>query len=353
MKLFNFVGIAVLCLSFTSIQAQDLKDLRAKPDTVISVQKEQPLNIKTIRPVIPKLDLEVDYWKHWTKFGINLNQASFNDNWKGGGVGSIAVGLNANHKSDYTRDNFNFVTEVDLRYGKIKNNNNIAKKNNDRIFWDNKLSYKLSANWALFTSVTFESQFDAGYKYKTENGKDTIDYIENAFMAPAYLTESFGLEYKPSNEFSLRFGTGTARQTFILDERVKPRSIQGFYDKYGYYLLPNMNKPEASDNARKGTGERFGVKEDRTFANALAFQLTANLDKNFTDKLNVKARYNLFADYEKISDPTHRMDVTVTAKVSRVINVNLNGIMIYDPDVISRVQLSQSLAMGIVYSLPK
>ncbi|WP_294185645.1 DUF3078 domain-containing protein [uncultured Sphingobacterium sp.] len=345
MKLFNFVGMAMLCLSITGLKAQDLKDLRAKPDTVISVQKDQPLNIKTIRPVVPKLNLEVDYWKHWTKFGINLNQASFNDNWKGGGVGSIAVGLNANHKSDYTRDNFNFVTEVDLRYGKIKNTNNIAKKNNDRIFWDNKLSYKLSANWALFTSVTFESQFDAGYKYKTVNGRDTIDYIENAFMAPAYLTESFGLEYKPSNEFSLRFGTGTARQTFILDDRVRPRSGEGFFAKYGYYRDPN--------NPSVGTGERFGVKEDRTFANALAFQLTANLDKNFTDKLNVKARYNLFADYEKLSDPTHRLDVTVTAKVTRVINVNLNGIMIYDPDVISKVQLSQSLAMGIVYSLPK
>jgi hypothetical protein len=353
MKLFKFVGIAVLCLSYTSMKAQDLKDLRAKPDTVISVEKEQPLNIKTIRPVVPKLNLEVDYWKHWTKFGINLNQASFNDHWKGGGVGSIAVGLNANHKSDYTRDNFNFVTEIDLRYGKIKNNNNIAKKNNDRIFWDNKLSYKLSTNWALFTSVTFESQFDAGYKYKTVDGKDTIDYIENAFMAPAYLTESFGLEYKPSNEFSLRFGTGTARQTFILDERVKPRSIEGFYQKYGYYLLPDPSKPEGEGNLRKGTGERFGVKEDRSFANALAFQLTGNLDKNFTDKLNVKARYNLFADYEKTSDPTHRLDVTITAKVTRVINVNLNGIMIYDPDVISRVQLSQSLAMGIVFSMPK
>jgi len=114
-----------------------------------------------------------------------------------------------------------------------------------------------------------------------------------------------------------------------------------------------MSKPEGDNNQRKGTGERFGVKEDRTFANALAFQLTGNLDKNFTDKLNVKARYNLFADYEKLSDPTHRLDVTVTAKVTRVINVNLNGIMIYDPDVISKVQLSQSLAMGIVYSLPK
>ncbi|MNL45036.1 hypothetical protein D3C87_1676510 [compost metagenome] len=77
------------------------------------------------------------------------------------------------------------------------------------------------------------------------------------------------------------------------------------------------------------------------------------MDKNFTDRLNVKARYNLFANYKKLNDPSHRLDVTVTAKVSRAINVNLNGIMVYDSDVISRVQLSESLALGLVYKLPR
>jgi Protein of unknown function (DUF3078). len=346
MKLFNFVGIAMLCLSMTSLKAQDLKDLRAKPDTVISVQREQPLNIKTIRPVVPKLNLEVDYWKHWSSFGINMNQASFNDSWQGGGVGSIAVGLNLHHKSDYTKDNFNFVTEADLKYGKLKNNNNIAKKNNDRIYWDNKLSYKLSTNWALYTALTYESQFDEGYSYgKAADGRDSITGVVSAFMSPASLTESLGLEYKPNNEFSLRFGTGTARQTFILDERVKPRTAEGFYQKYGYYY-------NDSDHS-KGTGERYGVEEGKSFKNALAVQLTAFLNKNFTDKLNVNARYNLFANYEKFTDPTHRLDLTITAKVTRVINVNLSGVALYDTDQISKLQLSESIAMGFVYSLPK
>lgn len=36
-------------------------------------------------------------------------------------------------------------------------------------------------------------------------------------MAPGYITESVGIEYTPDKTFSLRFGTGTARQTLILD----------------------------------------------------------------------------------------------------------------------------------------
>ncbi|GEM63042.1 hypothetical protein SF1_10240 [Sphingobacterium faecium NBRC 15299] len=341
MKLQSLFALLILGVSCSTVRAQVLKDLRVKPDSVISENKQENVSLKNIRPIVPKLELEVDYWKHWTSFGVNINQAAFNDNWKGGGVGSTAVGLIANHKSDYTRDNFNFVTEVDLRYGKIKNKSQIAKKNNDRIFWDNKLSYKLSPKWALYTSLTFESQFDDGFKYKTENGRDTIDYIENAFMAPAYITESLGFEYKPSPSYSIRFGTGTARQTLILDNRIKPLTIEQYSQKY-----PDRT-PLEKDQVK------YGVDGGKTVQNDLAFQITGNMDKNFTDRLNVKARYNLFANYKKLNDPSHRLDVTVTAKVSRAINVNLNGIMVYDSDVISRVQLSESLALGLVYKLPR
>lgn len=341
MKLQSLFALLILGVSCSTVRAQVLKDLRVKPDSVISENKQENISLKNIRPVVPKLELQVDYWKHWTSFGVNINQAAFNGDWKGGGVGSTAVGLIANHKSDYTRDNFNFVTEIDLRYGKIKNNKQIAKKNNDRIFWDNKLSYKLSAKWALYTSLTFESQFDAGYKYKQVDGKDTIDYIENAFMAPAYITESLGFEYKPSASYSIRFGTGTARQTLILDNRIKPLTVEQYSQKY-----PDR-APIDKDQVR------YGVEGGKTVQNDLAFQITGNMDKNFTDKLNVKARYNLFANYKKVTDPSHRLDVTVTAKVSRAINVNLNGILVYDTDVISKVQLSESLALGLVYRLPR
>lgn len=342
MKLQSLFALLIIGLSCGTVSAQvNLKDLRVKPDSVISDNKQENISLKNIRPIVPKLELQVDYWKHWTSFGVNINQAAFNGDWKGGGVGSTAVGLIANHKSDYTKDNFNFVTEIDLRYGKIKNNKQIAKKNNDRIFWDNKLSYKLSSKWALYTSLTFESQFDAGYKYKQVDGKDTIDYIENAFMAPAYITESLGFEYKPSASYSIRFGTGTARQTLILDNRVKPLTVEQYSQKY-----PDR-EPIREDQVR------YGVEGGKTVQNDLAFQITGNMDKNFTDKLNVKARYNLFANYKKVTDPSHRLDVTVTAKVSRAINVNLNGILVYDTDVISKVQLSESLALGLVYRLPR
>ena len=113
-----------------------------------------------------------------------------------------------------------------LQYGKIKNKNQLQKKNNDRIFWDNKAALQLSKNWYFFGSVTFESQFDNGFSYA--GGTDgEVPTLISRFMSPGYLTESVGFEYKPSKYFSTRIGTGTARQTFVLglDDLLAAESI--------------------------------------------------------------------------------------------------------------------------------
>ena len=324
----TFVLILFVSLFGTHTFAQvNLKDLREKPDSkIVNADTIKENAIKQINVPIAKLGLEVNYWKHWTKFGLNANQASFSDNWNAGGVNSMSLMGLFWHKADYTRDRFNFVSELDLKYGKIQNKDQLAKKNNDRIFWDNKLSHKFSEKWALYFSFTFESQFDVGYKYGKVDGEDAIIDTISAFMAPGYFTESFGLEYKPDKTFSLRIGTGTARQTLILDNRIAPK---------------------------EGGSAVYGVEPGENFRNDLAFQITANLDRDLSKNLNLKARYNLFADYKKLSDPDNRLDLTLTAKITKLVNVTANGILVYDSDQSGKVQYNQGLALGILFSLPR
>ncbi len=321
----SFYFTLIILLGWTVVataQTYDIDELRHKPDSN-SLKVERPaLDVRPVTLPMSALDLRVIYWRHWSSFGINANQSTFSDNWTGGGVNSISVGLLLNHKSDYTRDNANFVTELMLQYGKQKNKKQQPRKNNDRIFWDNKLSLKVSKHWSLFTSVTFESQFDLGLTYASDG--TVADTISN-FMAPGYLTESLGIEYKPDNTFSLRIGTGTARQTFILDERLVPRN----------------------------GGTRFGVESDKNFRNDLAFQITANLDRNIARNVNLKSRYNMFANYEELGDPSHRLDATLSASVTRLINVTLSGVLLYDSRLHEDIQTTQTLALGLLYKLPR
>ncbi|MHB1178395.1 MAG: DUF3078 domain-containing protein, partial [Daejeonella sp.] len=63
------------------------------------------------------LDISVNYWRSLSSFGININQATFSDNWGGGGVNSLALGGLFTNKTDYTRGDKNFVSEILLQYG--------------------------------------------------------------------------------------------------------------------------------------------------------------------------------------------------------------------------------------------
>lgn len=325
-KISTICSLILMLGGFQAVaQEHDLNALREVPEKE-SLRIDTPsLVIVPVEIPSSSLDLEVDYWRHWTTFGINANQASFSDNWNGGGVNSISIGVLFNQKSEYAKDNKSFVTELDLKYGKVKNKDQLARKSNDRIFWDNKAAFKLSKNWSLFASLTLETQFDGGYQYGRDDlGQDVRQALISNFMAPGYLTESFGLEYKPDKTFSLRFGTGTARQTFILDDR----------------LVDELNP-------------RFGVDTGKNFRNELAFQLVANIDRNLSKNLNLKGRYAFFANYEDFKNASHRLDATLSAKVSRVINVSLSGVVLYDKNVDLAVQTSQTLALGIMYKFPR
>src|SRR5690606_29683352 len=141
------------CAALVDAQTYDIDGLRYKPDSN-SLKVEKPeLDIRPVTLPLSALVLKVSYWRHCSSCGTNANQSSFSDDWTGGGVNSISVGLLLNHKSDFTRDNTNFVTELMLQYGKQKNKDQQPRKNNDRMFWDNKLSLKVSNNWSLFMSL--------------------------------------------------------------------------------------------------------------------------------------------------------------------------------------------------------
>jgi len=283
-------------------------------------------SIQLIPVQIPDSDLKlkINYWRTWTSFGINMNQAAFSENWSGGGVNSIAFGAQTNYKTDYTKEDKNFVSEVILQYGKLKNKGQLQRKTNDRLYWDNKVALKLSKHWSFFGSLNFESQFDKGYSYKKNSSGDEIQTLISRFMAPGYVTESIGFEFKTAKSFWLRIGTGTARQTFVLDRDL--------------YLSNPKN---------------FGVTPGQIFRNELAFQVVTNFEKEIVSNLNLKSRYTLFANYEQLENIDHRLDVSLMAKVNKVINVTVAGIGVYDDDASTRLQASQQFSLGVMFKIPK
>jgi hypothetical protein len=67
-----------------------------------------------------KLDT-TSYWKKAFKTGLNINQASFSDNWKAGGVNSIGLTSFLNYKANYKKEKVSWDNEIGLSYGFVNN----------------------------------------------------------------------------------------------------------------------------------------------------------------------------------------------------------------------------------------
>ena len=284
--------------SFGSIYAQDV-DI---PDSLAAVLAD------------------TSYWNSEFSAGLNFNQSAFSTNWKSGGINSVAFGSIIAGKAFYAKDKFSWDNEMELLFGIINNKGDGTRKSNDRIFLDSKIGYKLSENWGTYFSLNYLTQFAKGYEYESGN-----QALISRFMAPGYLTSSIGFEYKPNDEFSLRIGPFSPRLTFVNDESL-------------YLNVP----------------ENYGVAIGNTLRTEwLAMQIFANWDKNLTETLNLKTRYQLFANYETLAWKTmdHRLDVTLTAKISNLINVTFTSINLYDIDQDPGIQYSQGLAFGILYKV--
>lgn len=265
-------------------------------------------------------------WKRDFKAGLNLNQASFSGNWKAGGVNSFGFNALLNYKARYKKDKDSWDNEIDLTYGMVNNAGQGYRKTVDRVFVDTKYGRSLSKTWDFAASLNFQSQFAKGYTYaKDTAGVERATMISSSF-APAFITAALGFEYHPTDYFKIRMSPVAPRVTLVKDvER---------------FVTPSTPTP-------------YGVEVGK-FARFewLAAQVIAEFNKDIVQNINLKWRYQMFANYETFQLKTidHRVDVNITAKVNKFINVNLGGILLYDYDQDPGAQWSQVFSLGVLYT---
>ncbi len=265
-------------------------------------------------------------WKKAFKLGLNLNQASFSSNWKGGGVNSIGFNSLLNYKANYKKDKHSWDNELDFLYGSINTSGLGYRKTLDRIFVDTKYGRMLSKHWDAVLSANFLSQFAPGYNFTTDAAGVTHSAIISDFLAPAFVTAGIGFEYHPTDYFKVRLSPFAPRATIVKDP--------------SRFVTPDNPKP-------------YGVDTTKTVRfEWLAFQMLAEFNKDIAKNMNLKWRYLMFANYQQLQGKKidHRVDLSLVAKVNRFVNVSLSGILVYDYDQDTKVQLSEAFSLGVLYT---
>ena len=276
---------------------------------------------QTAAPVAPPAAAPVDtsYWRTSLKAGVNLNEAVVSDNWKGGGATSLGLSTLFNGQAHYLRGPQTWDNEADLLYAGQYTRGQGYRKTNDRLWLDTKYGHHLSKKWNAFVSLNMLSQLARGYDYSGDAPR-----LVSSFLAPAYVTNAYGLEFRPSQRFTLRLSPFAPRLTIVRDLA-------------RFQALPT----DVVYGVNPGHHTRWEI---------LAAQLLATLDQPLGPNANLKARYLLFSNYGmfRLREVNQRLDVTITAKVYGLLSVNFQSTVLYQYDQDAGLQFSQGLGLGLL-----
>lgn len=246
-------------------------------------------------------------WTHGGIFQINLTQVSLT-NWAAGGFSSIAgiAQLNAfanRHKGVHVWDNsvaMAFGGQLQAAQGQSFSDSR-PLKTDDRIELNSKWGREIKKPWYFSALAQFKTQFTEGFDANNVR-------ISNLF-APAYLILGVGVDYRPSDNFSVFISPATMKLTVVNDKTL-----------WGGSTDPDLRV--------------FGVKNGSTteveLGGYVRFQYKHDLAKNIT----FLTRGDLFSNY--LRNPQN-VDVSWetlwTFKVNDRFAATLNTLLIYDDDV--------------------
>ena len=258
--------------------------------------------------------------KNWSIEGQNtlmLNQAAFS-NWVGGGANNLGWLVGVNYNFTYQKDKDLWENNIILGYGRNNTQGLGNRKTQDNINISTNYGRAISKNWYVSAGASFISQFDSGYA----DGNNPSAAKISSFMAPGYLNIGAGFTYKPNEDFTLTLRPANARMTFVLDK----------------------------DLQYKGN---YGLKND---GDSMLFQFGFYADASYKVKLmeniHLTNKAWLFSNY---LDHPERIAMgysgILNLKINKYISSNITLDLVYDHNQIRKVQLKQTLGLGLAYNI--
>ncbi|MDB5257471.1 MAG: hypothetical protein JWM14_2166 [Chitinophagaceae bacterium] len=244
------------------------------------------------------------FWRRGITPAINFSQVNLS-NWSGGGQNSVSFTALVSAFLNYEKKKWSWYNNLDMGYGLSRIGTSTAPwiKNEDKIIYVEKLSYRIGEHSKISWLNDFRTQFAEGRRYfKSETtGADTSQYVSN-FMAPAYLTSALGYEYNPNKNFFLFVSPVTAKFTCVND--------------------PILSAVGA-----------YGVKPYNTFRAEFGALMNAKLQFSIAENITFSSTLTAFANYETLDRIDIFSDNSLLFKVNKFVTASFTANMIYDDDI--------------------
>lgn len=301
MKKLFVIFLLVSTVASTFVQAQDM----STKDVATAAEKA--------------LDPAKDSTKVWDIGGsaaLNFGQ-TYLKSWAGGGQNSLSIAFTGLARANYRKGKFAWDNNLVLALGGIalfpqgkysdKLNEYPFRKNQDNFQITSIGSYQIDKNGKWFASglLDFRTQLLSGFdNYRSDdplnprliNDRDLV----SQFAAPAYLTLSAGITYKPVNWIQMYLSPVAGKLTFV--------------------------NPAANVFDAKGGGigaTAYGLESPTDVMRAeFGWYFRGNLEKEVLKNVIVKTQIELFGNY---------LDNESIDNIARTVDPNDATVVYYDP----------------------
>ncbi len=249
-------------------------------------------------------------WNHGVVAGLTFTQVAFTD-WAAGGEDALAYNANINGKSVHEQEMTNWATAYKFAFGQANLSNKGMRKTDDVIDIESILRYKLNTLINPYVAVSFRTQFVDGFEYT-----DTNKTVISSFMDPGYARQAVGIGLNPIPEIKTRVGAAL-REVF-------------------------------TNNYHRWSDDPATTEIEKTKIEG-GIEWVTEAEVKLDDNILFKSRLETFAPVKHLDKWVIYNDNSISANVTKLINVILSVTMRYDEFIINRTQIKESLAIGISY----
>jgi hypothetical protein len=252
-------------------------------------------------------------WNASGMVGVNASQVSFT-NWSQGGENALTWTLYTKMSAVYSDGVWKLSNNLKVAYGRSKIGSAEYRTNDNEFYLENVLSNQHGWFVDPFFSNSVRSTISKGFDYTKSKTNSIADFFD-----PGYITQSLGFAYDKEKAFKTRLGIGL-QETFT--------------NKYRNY----SDDPKTADKVE-------------AFSLDAGVESVTNSELNFDDNLLFQSMLRLFTRFNSLDVWDVRWDNTLTAKITKYVNVNLSVLLVYEKAQSPKTQFKEGLQLGFTYSI--
>ena len=287
---------------------------------IIFAQEEEPDELLPFDAVIQS-EMGGKRMKFYGNTRFNFNQAYFS-NWISGGESALTLLYGLDYNFNYSDRNglvwdSNLLISLGTTY---VSGSKYLKKADDRFEINTLVGKQINTHWNYSGFLNFKTQLLPGFKFFNQDGEELRERVSQ-FLSPAILQAGLGFYYKKNQDFWVNMSPVSARMIIVSKKFTQELEAESKY---------------------------FGVdfnKRSKFFFGAL---ISGFYKKKIMENIIWENKFSVYVNYlEKTENVDFDWNSNMRFKVNSKISGNFILHLLYDDDLIGKLQVRELLGLGI------